>query len=135
MVAVICVTLICYSCSLDLKELVGVWSIVYVDGYNDEYSISAEGKIALKGRVNRKPYIEASDNQIDFPTSGGWFKVSNIYEDGDWLYIHRKKNGTLDCRYFRLRSDGTWVYNNQHGTGSRKCKYYYYLFPIKASSI
>ena len=80
--------------------MVGVWILSYTNGYKDEYTISAKGKIAIKSKVNRKAFLVGSDNQADFPSSEGWLKANKVYSDVTWEYIRLKKNGTLEILHF-----------------------------------
>ena len=107
------------------RGLIGVWTVEYSNRYKDTYTITTEGKIILKLKKTTS-FLQESDNEVDFPSSDGWFMVDRAHRSATWEYIRLKGNGTFEIQHFC--SDGcTGTYKNTKnyccsGTG-RKSKY------------
>jgi len=82
----------------NIRKMVGAWSVHYTNGYKDTYTISANGAVSVARKGTHSKLVR-SDNQRDFPSSQGWFKLNRIHRAATWEYI-RMKGNTLEIRHF-----------------------------------
>ena len=77
-------------------EFDGVWNVVFTNKAKMKCTITS-GYVQYG---KRKAEIMQSDNQIQFPSSKGWFKISGLVRDGTWHYLRVKQDGTLEIHRF-----------------------------------
>jgi len=80
------------------KVLVGTWDMKYPNGHINKYIISDQGRLTQNS--GRSTYLETSDNQVQFPTSQGWYKFTGGHRDATWEYIRVASDGTLEVQHF-----------------------------------
>ena len=60
-----------------MKKMIGRYTVAYTNGHKDVYEIAKDGKIE-RLTTGRSSKLTLSDNQIQFPSSNGWFKSSKL---------------------------------------------------------
>jgi len=101
----------------NIRKLVGVWNLHYTNGYRDIYTISPDGRVSVK-HLGTHSKLVRSDNQRDFPSSQGWFKMNRIHRTPTWEYV-RMKGNTLEIQHFC--SDG--YCRGRYGSVGHYCCY------------
>ena len=80
-----------------IKKMAGTYELSYTNGHRTTYVISEAGKITRAGRSST---LQRSDNQVQFPSSKGWFKSSKLHRDTTWEYIRLRRDGSLEIQHF-----------------------------------
>ena len=83
-----------------VKGMAGVWKLSYTNKYKDQIEIRPNGKIVIKSHPKRKVHLQASNNQVEFPSSEGWLMATKNYRKGTWEYYRLRKDGTLEIQHF-----------------------------------
>ena len=79
--------------------MVGKWKLNYSNSNGNTYTIKADGSVTL-GTNGVTRMFEESDNQDKFPSSQGWFLVTNLFRAAAWEYIRLRDDGTLQVHHF-----------------------------------
>ena len=84
--------------------MAGKWDALVNDN-KFEMEISDQGRITIIGGApgapgGRSSDIIPSDNQNQFPSADGWYKVNDLISDKTWDYIRFKEDGTFDIAHF-----------------------------------
>jgi hypothetical protein len=84
----------------ELWKMAGKWDVLVNDN-KFKMEISDQGRITIiSGAPGRSSDIIPSDNQNQFPSADGWYKVNDLVYDKSWDYIRNKKDGTFDIAHF-----------------------------------
>ena len=91
---------------LSFAGFAGQYSIVLA-GLYIRGTLTNEGLFTINGgNLNgRNTQATVSDNQVDFPSSGGWYKIMNLVSDGTWDYFKFKDDGSLEILHFSSNTD------------------------------